>query len=125
MSNLRLVNIEKLSNTLDTVLDDFKKLKKTLKNEILKNNGRISIDRLEEYEDLFLYLKNSNIFLKAFQENKDLINLDGKELDIFCEKIKLDEKKLNKYKIGIERIDKFNINEYVETCKKEYRENKK
>ena len=60
MSNLRLVNIEKLSNTLDTVLDDFKKLKKTLKNEILKNNGRISIDRLEEYEDLFLYLKNSN-----------------------------------------------------------------
>lgn len=125
MSNLRLVNIEKLSNTLDTLLEDFKKLKKTLRNEILKNNGRISIDRLEEYEDLFLTLKTSNIFLKAFQENKDLINLDGKELDIFCEKIKLDERKLNKYKIGIERIDKFNINEYVETCKKEYRENKK
>ena len=53
MATLKGVSIKKLNNSLEKVNKCFKELKTLLKNEIVENNGELSYDRFEEYDNLF------------------------------------------------------------------------
>jgi diguanylate cyclase (GGDEF)-like protein len=119
MATLKAVDINKLTKNMNKLKSDFKLIKKLIRQEIELNQGSISYDRVEQYDDLILHLKKANIVCKSLIEDEDLVNLQGNELTVFCNKIHLDEDNFFKYQILVQRIDDFNLNKYIKAIQKE------
>lgn len=123
MANLKAVNIRKLTSNMNKISSDFKLIKDLIRQEIELNDGTLSYDRVEEYDDLLLELKKVTKIHKALLSDKNLVDLEGNELTIFCDKINLDEDTFFKYQVLIQRIDSFSLNKYVKAIQKEVKSN--
>ena len=119
MATLKAVDFKKFNRNLNTLYKNFNDLKNLLKEEIIDENGNISYDRVEAYDELFEKMKVVSKINESFLQQNDLVSLEGKELSTFCNKIGINEDVFFKQQIIIEKISKFNLNKYIKIIKSE------
>lgn len=119
MATLKAVDMKKLNNNINKIYNNFTNLKKLLKEEIIDEKGNISYDRVEAYDELFEKMKTVSKINKSLLEKSDFVTLEGKELNVFCNKVGITEDIFYKQQLMVDKITKFNLNKYIKTIKSE------